>query len=29
VIDTGVTLAETRAQVAALVAGIREKNPHR
>jgi dephospho-CoA kinase len=29
VIDTGVTLAETEAQVAALVAAIREKNPHR
>ncbi|NLR69661.1 dephospho-CoA kinase [Novosphingobium sp. ERN07] len=28
VIDTGVTLAETEAQVAALVAAIREKNPH-
>ena len=27
VIDTGVTLAETEAQVAALVAAIREKNP--
>lgn len=27
VIDTGVTLAQTRAQVAALVAAIREKNP--
>ncbi len=27
VIDTGVTLAETRAQVASLVAAIREKNP--
>ncbi|MFN3425187.1 MAG: dephospho-CoA kinase [Novosphingobium meiothermophilum] len=27
VIDTGVTLDETRAQVAALVAAIREKNP--
>ncbi|MFY7835747.1 MAG: dephospho-CoA kinase [Novosphingobium sp.] len=27
VIDTGVTLAETEAQVAALVATIREKNP--
>lgn len=29
VIDTGVTLAETEAQVAALVAAIREKNPRR
>jgi len=27
VIDTGVTLEETRAQVAALVTAIREKNP--
>jgi dephospho-CoA kinase len=27
VIDTGVTLAETRAQVAALIASIRQKNP--
>jgi dephospho-CoA kinase len=27
VIDTGVTLAETHAQVAALVNSIREKNP--
>jgi len=27
VIDTGVTLAQTQAQVAALIAGIREKNP--
>lgn len=27
VIDTGVTLAETRAQVAALVGAIRQKNP--
>lgn len=27
VIDTGVTLAQTQAQVAALVAAIREKNP--
>ena len=26
-IDTGVTLAETRAQVAALIASIRQKNP--
>lgn len=29
VIDTGVTLEETRAQVAALVTAIREKNPRR
>lgn len=29
VIDTGVTLAETEAQVAALVAAIREKNPRK
>lgn len=29
VIDTGVTLAETERQVAALVAAIREKNPRR
>lgn len=29
VIDTGVTLAETQAQVTALVAAIREKNPHK
>jgi len=27
VIDTGVTLAETRAQVAAMVASLRQKNP--
>lgn len=27
VIDTGVTLAETREQVAALVSGLRQKNP--
>ena len=29
VIDTGVTLAETEAQVAAVVAAIREKNPRK
>ncbi|MFM2370281.1 MAG: hypothetical protein RIS85_3 [Pseudomonadota bacterium] len=29
VIDTGLALAQTRAQIAALVADIREKNPHR
>lgn len=28
VIDTGVTLAETREQVSALVAALRQKNPH-